>query len=302
MDIGLITRRYENAVDNFIDKIKNDQNVIAVIVHGSLSYDTVWEKSDIDISVIIRDQKIETHSYCIDEDNIILNVSLIQRSNFKRSLETQLGGTAGHSFIAKGRIVYTNDPSLYEYFDEYKKIGKSDMERSIFYMSCALIGYMHKAEKWIKVKKDLTYSRFYILKAAEIIAQIEACRHFEIPTREAISQAAVFNPELMAKFYEKPMAGYLSEEELLQLIEEIDNYIMDNIESLINAATECLGDGEIKTVTQITNYYSSESHYIINIFEYLYEKKYIEKLSETIRITPKSRMGIEEIAYIMPKI
>lgn len=301
MDNTEMKIRFENAVSSFVEKVKPDQNIIAVIVYGSFSYDTVWEKSDIDMSVIVRDQKIETHSYCIDEDNLVLNVSLIQRSEFKRSLEKELGGMGGHSFTAKGKIVYSKDESLYEYFEDYRNIGKSDMERSLFYCSNILIGYLHKAEKWLKIRNDLTYSRLYLLKAAETIAQMEVCRHLQIPTREAILQAEKINPALIEKFYHKPMKGHLSKEELYELLEGIDAFLIENIEPVMNVVKECMGDGEIKTVTQLTKYYKSDSHFIINIFEYLHEKGYLEKLSQTIRITPNSRLAVEEIAFLMPK-
>jgi predicted transcriptional regulator len=299
MDKENIGLRFQRAVDSFIEKVKNDQNVIAVIAAGSFSYDTVWEKSDVDMTVIIRDQKIETHSYCIDEDNLILNVSLVQRSDFKRHLERQAGGSIGHSFLAKGKIIYTTDDSLYEYFEEYKQVGKDDMERSIFYMSGELIGYMQKIEKWIEVKNDLTYSRFYILKAVEVIACIEVCRHLDVPTREAILQAAKYNPELMERFYYKPMSGPLNKEELYALIGDMDKYLMNNIEPVINVAKECMGDGEVKTITQISKFYKTDSHFIVKIFEYLYDKKIIDKISQTIRITPKGKMLFEEAAFIM---
>ncbi len=295
-----LSKRFKNAVNNFIEKIKTDQNVIAVILCGSLSYDSVWEKSDVDMEVIIRDQKIETKSYCIDEDNLVLNVELIQRSDFKRNLEKSKGGLLNHSAMAKGKIIYTTDESLYEYYEEYKKIGEKDMERAIFDMSIGLIGYMHKIEKWIKVKNDLNYSRFYVLKVVELIAKIEVCRHLEIPTREAILQMKTLNPELYKNFYERPMAGKLSEEELYFLINEIDKYLSSNLEPIINVVKQCLGDCEIKTVTQICKYYKTYSHGIVDMFEYLSEKGIIQKLTQTIRITPKSKMAVEEIAFIMP--
>ncbi len=296
--------RFKNAVNSFIEKIKTDQNVIAVILYGSLSYDNVWERSDIEMAVVIRDQKIETHSYCIDEDNLILNIDLVQRSEVKRFLEKTKGGFTRSIFayhvMAKAKIIYSTDESLYEYFEEYKKIGERDIERIIFDMSIDLIGYMDKIEKWIKIKNDLTYSRFYVLKAVELIARMEACHHLEIPTREAILQMKTLNPELYKNFYERPMAGKLSEEELYFLIDGIDKYLLSNLEPIVNVVKECLGDGEIKTITQICNYYKSWSHGIVHIFEYLSEKGIIQKLSQTIRITPKSKMSVEEIAFIMP--
>ena len=44
-----IKERYLAAVDSFVDKVRDDPNVIAVIVCGSLAYDVVWEKSDMKV-------------------------------------------------------------------------------------------------------------------------------------------------------------------------------------------------------------------------------------------------------------
>ena len=71
-----LKQRYMTAVQSFIDKVRDDPAVIAVIVSGSLAYDVVWEKSDIDMTVIVRDQVLKNESYCIVEDGITINVSL----------------------------------------------------------------------------------------------------------------------------------------------------------------------------------------------------------------------------------
>lgn len=49
-----LRERYLAAVDRFVEKVKPDPNVLAVIVSGSLAYDLLWEKSDIDMSVVVR--------------------------------------------------------------------------------------------------------------------------------------------------------------------------------------------------------------------------------------------------------
>lgn len=125
--------RYLAALDNFIDKIRDDQNVIAVIVSGSLAYDVVWEKSDIDMTIIVRDQPLKNCSYCIVEDGIIINAYLLERSKFKRSMERSIGGSFPQAYFAKGKIVYTTDHSLYEYFEDLRQIGSDDMALSMLF-------------------------------------------------------------------------------------------------------------------------------------------------------------------------
>ena len=45
------------ALDSFEDKVKQDRYIVIAILYGSLSHDTVWRKSDIDIMLIGREEK-----------------------------------------------------------------------------------------------------------------------------------------------------------------------------------------------------------------------------------------------------
>jgi len=296
-----LTGRYQAAVDSFVDKIKSDPNIIAIILCGSLAYDQVWEKSDIDMTVVVRDQQLKNYSYCILEDDITINVSISPRSGFKRTLEGQCGGSFLHSYMAKGRIIYSTDDSLYEYFEEYKEMGNDDIASSVFYSACELIHCYDKAQKWLTVKKDPLYSQYYLLKAAEVIARMEVCLSGESPSREAILKAYKLNPHLITPYYHNAMSHYYSQEELQAAIDGIDAYLEQQLEVIKKPVLEYMADQEMKTVTMITMYFRTESHFIVGIFDYLAEKGVILKISQTIRITPKSKLAVEEIAYQCPQ-
>ncbi len=292
-----ITLRYQEAANSFINKIKCDPNVIAVIISGSLAYDQVWEKSDIDMTLVVRDQVLKQESFCIVEDDITINVYLITRSSFKRFLESLSGGSVMHSYFSKGHIVYSTDESLYEYFEEYKTIGQDDIAMTVFYDACELVHIYEKCQKWIKVKRDPLYAQLYLIKAAEIIARMELCLHGELPTREAIKRAYEINPELISVYYNHAMSHHYSEEEIMIAIERMDHYMESHLDIIRKPALDYMSDGEMKTVTMITKYFHKDSPFIISIFDYLADKGVIAKVSQTIKITPKSRMAVDEIAY-----
>ncbi len=292
-----LTLRYKAAAESFVEKIKCDINVVAVIIGGSLAYDQVWEKSDIDTTVVVRDQVLKNDSFCIVEDDITINVAITTRSGFKRYLESLGGGGFMHSYFAKASIVYSTDDSLYEYFDDFKKVGQDDLEENIFYLACELVYYNEKCLKWIKVKKDSLYAQYYLLKAAEVIARMEVCLSGEIPTREAIVKAAAINPELISIYYQNAMSHHYSRDEILAAIDRIDQYIEQHLDIIKQPLIRYMSDQEMKTVTMITKYFKTESHFIIGILDYLADKGVIAKVSQTIKITPKSRLAVEEIAY-----
>lgn len=292
-----MTMRYQAAVDSFVDKVKSDPNVIAIILCGSLAYDQVWEKSDVDMTLVVRDQNLKNESYCIVEDDITINTNIVARSGFKRFLESHNGGSFMHSYFSKGRIIYTTDDSLYEYFEEYKQIGSDDIATTVFICACDLVHNYDKCLKWLTVKQDALYAQYYLLKAAEVIARMEVCLNGEIPSREAILRAYALNPNLIIPYYHEAMSHHYSTIEIMNAIHQMDSYMEEHLDVIKKPVLEYMSDQEIKTVTMITKYFRTDSHFIVGIFDYLADKGVIMKISQTIRITPKSKMAVEEIAY-----
>ncbi len=301
MDTNLqpsLKERYLAAAVSFIDKIKADPNVVAVIICGSLAYDQVWEKSDIDMTVVVRDQMIKNDSYCIIEDDITINVGIAPRSSFKRFMERSTGGSFTQAYFAKGQIVYSTDDSFNEYFEELRMIGSDDIALNIFYDTCSLLYAYEKATKWLTVKKDPVYAQYYLLRAVENMARIEVSLHGDPPTREVIQQALKLNPETITPYYQKAMSGLYTEEELKTLIDGIDVYMKRHLDVIKQPVLEYMKDQELKTVTMLAKYFHTEGHYIIGLFDYLADQGVLAKVSQTIRITPRGKKAVEEIGYL----
>jgi predicted nucleotidyltransferase len=296
-DQAEIKERYLRAIESFIEKIKGDPNVIAVIVAGSLAYDLVWEKSDVDMMVVVRDQVLKNTSYCIVEDDITINVGLTVRSGFKRYLDSIRGGSFMHSYLSRGKVVYCTDDSLVEYFEDFKQLGRDDLANSVLMAACELVHLLDKCNKWLRIKKDPLYAQYYLLKAAESIARIEVLTNGESPSREAILKAYTLNPDMIAPYYQKAMSHHYCIEEIEEAISKIESYLQSHLERIMQPVLEYMSDGEMKTVTMITKHFQTESHFIIGIFDYLADQGLIAKISQTIRITPKSKKAVEEIAY-----
>jgi predicted transcriptional regulator len=70
----------------------------------------------------------------------------------------------------------------------------------------------------------------------------------------------------------------------------------------MNVAEDFFGDGEIKTGTQIARHFNSDMHFMHPIMDFLCEHGGLEKISQTIRLTPKGRQNVEEVAFIMPPV
>ncbi len=54
--------KYQTAFNNVVDRLKNNESVLAVMVFGSMVTGDLWEESDIDLFVVMNeDIKVEKY-------------------------------------------------------------------------------------------------------------------------------------------------------------------------------------------------------------------------------------------------
>lgn len=297
-DSDEMNEKFENALKTFVQKVSPDPNILGVIVNGSLSNDVVWEKSDMDVIVIVREIKLSTYSFCIDEDGIVINVDLMKMFDFKRMLEKMWGGEFLHSFFSKSRIAYTTDESLHDFLNDVQKIGADDRALAFFNAACHLIGTIEKIEKWLTVKDDPLYAQHWILKAADIYANMILTLNNLPGSRESVLKVMDIAPEKMKIVYEEPLSRRLSREEVQNVIDLYRDFLIDNLDLLKQPVTEYMADGGVRTITTLVKQFRMDSHGIYHVFDFLAEQDVVVRVSETTRITPKSRKAVEEIAFM----
>src|SRR5438270_9328693 len=113
MEKGLIREKFTEALDALIDQLKQDRSVLATILCGSLSHDTVWEKSDIDLVLVtIDDKKVASTDVALDANGVNVHACLIPRAEFRRMAEGAIRNSIMHSLLAKGRVLYRHDDSI----------------------------------------------------------------------------------------------------------------------------------------------------------------------------------------------
>src|SRR5438552_1654884 len=100
-----IQQRFERALDALIAKAREDPYILAVVLFGSLSHDRVWEKSDIDLMLVGRDdsggKKGEARSFALLEEGVNIHAFLQPRGQFKKMIEGALQSSFMHSSFAK---------------------------------------------------------------------------------------------------------------------------------------------------------------------------------------------------------
>src|SRR5579871_4266138 len=104
---------FHAALTALVEQVKGDSSILAAILCGSLSHDTVWAKSDIDLLLVtIDDRKADKESLCLYADGINVHAILMARADFRKIAEGAIRNSFMHSLLAKGHLLYSHDESI----------------------------------------------------------------------------------------------------------------------------------------------------------------------------------------------
>jgi hypothetical protein len=280
--------------------VKQDRYIVAAIVFGSLAYDEVWDKSDIDMILIGRDDKATERFYALVENGINIHAEVIPRSKFKAGLEGNLQGIWTHSVMARSTLLFSTDESIQEYYENVHHVGSRDREMLMLRAAMSVISLLTKAEKWLIVKNDLIYSFVYILHLMHPLAEIEVLWHADVPGREVIQQALVYNPDFFTALYTDLAQRPKNAETMSWAIQQIHTYLDERQAVIFKPILSYLsGVGSVRSVSEIEDHLKQRSQMsgLSVICEWLADKGILEKVTTPLRLTEKSRVTLDEAAY-----
>ncbi|MFX0206026.1 MAG: nucleotidyltransferase domain-containing protein [Candidatus Hodarchaeota archaeon] len=290
-------KRYEEAVESFVTRIKEDRNVIAVILSGSLAYDEVWGRSDIDVFVITTDEKTPSRHILLSENEVIFEVSLYSRDHFKKDAEGGLQGTALQHALSTSQVVFTRDETIREYIEGARVVGERDKELQLMGCYSRAIYFIEKATKMLYVKKDILSSFYYIPQLVLHLARMEVLMTGAIPQREVIKQAIDLNPEFFNAVYTNLLQISIDYEVLHRTLVSIEQYMEDRLEVVFKPVLDYLARaGEVRGESELNEYFGKKNIEWIN-YHYLAEKGIVLCTTTPIRLTSKSRSMMYEPAY-----
>src|SRR5262245_28956816 len=191
-----VRQQFTEALEALVEQVKRDRSVLAAVLCGSLSHDTVWAKSDIDLVLVtIDDKKVERSGLSLYAAGVNVHAYLLPRTEFRQTVEGSVRNSFMHSFLAKGRLLYTHDRTIADLFARLAGIGERDTRVQLLRAATAALPPLYKAHKWFVTRGDLDYTALWILYAATPLAQVEVIGARLLADREVIQQALKLNPD-----------------------------------------------------------------------------------------------------------
>ena len=296
-----VEKRYHDALDSLVTKVQKDRNIIAAILCGSMSYDQVWDKSDIDLLLVQREGKGDPRGYTLSENDVNIHAEIVPRGQLRRWQETALQGSFDHSFFSRSTLLFCSDESVKTWYQNANlhNIGGRDKALQLLVVATGLLPTLKYAEKQFYVNRDLNYSFLSILRAVESLARIEVILNDEVPSREVIQPALEYNPDFFRITYSDLINCEKNEAVIQNALDTINAYLDEKLfifQPILDFLAEADGP---RATTELNSYFQKKigDNRLNAAYEWLTQKGIVQQVSTPVKLTLKSQVEMEEATY-----
>src|SRR5262249_17243126 len=292
---------FMKALDALVEQVKGDRSILAAILCGSLSHDAVWEKSDIDLVLVtIDDKKVARSDVSLFEDGVNVHAYRLPRAECRKPAEGAVRNSFMHSFLAKGRLLYTHDRTIADLCARLGELGERDTQLQLLRGATNALPAIYKAHKFFVTRGDLDYTALWVLYAATPLAQVEVIGARLLADREVIPQAMKLNPAFFKTIYTDLLNAKKTRKTVQRALDAIDSYVAERSATLFRLVIEHLREaGDARGCSEIEDHFKRNFDVsgVTTACEYLADQGLIGKASTAVHLTRKSSVEVQELAF-----
>lgn len=304
--------RFEAALQQLIERIAEDRYVLAVVLVGSLSEETVWRRESLGLWIIEADGVTrrlpsdgtdERIFRILVENDINIHAEVIPRSRFKKMVEGASRTAFSCNFFAHRQIVYSKDASIESWFKKANSIATKDKERELLTFSTWTIHAHRNARKRLDIKGDLELASLETLEAAFSLAHTEIIRHGQVWEQEVIYRALDLNPALFRTIYLDVLAKRKNRRALNTALDAIDEYLDKHYQAHLKPLLAYLKkQSRVVPLSEMSDHFAFSQLFpwhLESACEWLERKGRLQKVSAPFKLTKRSLERVEEPAYLL---
>jgi hypothetical protein len=303
--------RFEKALQLFLDRVRADANLLAAVLVGSLTEETVWRRDAISLWLIEKDgvtKRLRADGEdprifrTLVEEGVNVHVELIPRSRFKRMVEGSARTAFRYSFFARRKLVYCNDPSLGKWFEDADTVARRDQERELCIATTWLIHAIRHATRLLEHRNELDLVFQELLGGAHCVAAAELIASGEVYEGLLIQRGLELAPALMRKVYLDLLAAPRTAKNLGKTLAALEAYLDKHAEARLHPVLSYLRkEKRLVPLSELADHFAHSQLFpwhLESACEWLEEKKRISKFSAPFGLTKLSRVEVEEPAYL----
>jgi len=304
--------RFENALQQLIERVTEDRYVLAIVLVGSLSTETIWDRDSLWLWIIEADgvtRRLRSDGNderifrLLVENGINVHAEVIPRSRFKMMVEGASRTAFSCNFFAERKIVYSTDPSINNWFEQANTVATKDQEKELLTFSTWTIHEHRHAKRRLEIKGDIELAKQQVLGAAHSVAHTEIIRQGKICESDIIYRAIEGNPGLFQVIYLDVLSKRKSKIVLTKALDAIDGYLDEHYQAHLKPLLSYMKkENRVLPLSEISDHFAFSQLYpwhLESACEWLERKGRLEKLSAPFKLTKRSTEDVEEPAYFL---
>ncbi len=304
--------RFEAALNQLIERIEKDRYVLAIVLVGSLSTETIWERESLGLWIIEADGvsrrlpsdgSDERVFRILVESGINIHAEVIPRSRFKKMVEGASRTAFSCNFFAERQMVYSKDSSIESWFKKANSMATKDQERELLTFSTWTIHAHRHARKRLDIKGDLELAAQDTLGAAHSVAHTEIIRRGQVCEGDVIYRAIEGAPALFQTIYLDVLSKRKNRRVLSKALDEIDAYLDKHCQAHLKPLLGYLKkQNRVVPLSEMSDHFAfSQLHpwHLESACEWLEGKGLLQKFSAPFKLTKRGPERVEEPAYYL---
>ena len=174
--------QYQKAFNSVIDRVRGDESVLSVMVYGSMVTGDLWEGSDIDLFVIVKQDFDRIRNIYTEEKGVSVHIKLMSKERFIQIYTHNLKGGYMHRIFSSSRLVFSKDMDITVRFDGGRFFPDIDRERWGMFFLGKLLKDMGVCKKYLSSNAIYTsysaavrcieeYSRLFVNTSGYMISK-----------------------------------------------------------------------------------------------------------------------------------
>jgi len=301
-----LRQKFDTALESLLNKIEPDNSILAVFVLGSYTNGIVWEKSDIDMVIVTKEEKVLQNLIVIRENEVQINAYIISRNDYRRNQQRFLQGSMVHHMLSTSKLIRSSDRGISEFNRDMFSVADRDRELQILIRSEMLMGGMFKIKKTLYVEESLEKSINWVINATQEIARILIFLEGKIPGRDILTQAQeVSTNEILDNIILHVFKKGFSEQSVEYALNLIEKFLVQNTPIFFKPLFDYLkeGIGE-RTHSELDLHFQKATGFrgltLVESITWLSDQAILMLGVKPKRITARSRVTVDEttIFYI----
>lgn len=311
-DLAAKLEHYQAALESFLERLREDRNVLAAVLVGSLNADTIWRKDGIHLWVIEADgvsKRLKSDGNderifrILVEAGVNVHAEMIPRSRFRKMVEGASRTAFSCSFFAKRELVYSADQSIAGWFRKANTVASKDQDRELLDATTWAIHSHRHARRQFEIRKDLNLCKESVLWTAHAIACMEQIRAGELREHDVIYRAIERDPDLFEVLYVAVIAKRPTKKALSAALDAAAEYLDEHWKSNLKPVLHYLKkQRRVVPLSEMSEHFAYTQVYpghLESACDWLEERGVVEKVSTPFKLTKKSRVDVEEPAYML---